>query len=273
MTHRNPIGGGVLALALIAPAVHSESPPLEIRWSIDGGSVNTVLPEGTDLGGGSFAYDGQATDPATGLVLDYGFTGNSLWGLEGNVNLVNALNDPISVAVDVVFPFAMVPGESELEGFGVVGLTTGVGGGAIASIPPWLWQTLIDDQPAGPQASLFFHPFEMTISGPGSAAAFSDFGTAEPVFGPPITRSVGFRIQFTLTEIDAASVTSAMVVTSCPADLSGDGAVGSGDLAIVVGEWGRCPPAACPADLNGDGEVGTQDILLLLAAWGPCSVR
>ncbi|TVQ31870.1 MAG: hypothetical protein EA376_07735 [Phycisphaeraceae bacterium] len=59
-------------------------------------------------------------------------------------------------------------------------------------------------------------------------------------------------------------------VQSIPGDLNGDGAVGSADLAILLGNWGMCPPEPdpCPADLNGDGSVGSADLAILLGNWG-----
>lgn len=53
----------------------------------------------------------------------------------------------------------------------------------------------------------------------------------------------------------------------CPADLDGDGAVGSPDLASLLGSWGA---DGGPADLNGDGVVGSGDLASLLGSWGPC---
>jgi hypothetical protein len=47
------------------------------------------------------------------------------------------------------------------------------------------------------------------------------------------------------------------------ADLDGDGAVGAGDLAILLAGWG----GSGPADLDRDGTVGAADLVLLLAAW------
>jgi hypothetical protein len=49
-----------------------------------------------------------------------------------------------------------------------------------------------------------------------------------------------------------------------PADLDGDGSVGAGDLAILLGAWGTTGPG----DLDGDGAVGAADLGLLLGAWG-----
>lgn len=50
-----------------------------------------------------------------------------------------------------------------------------------------------------------------------------------------------------------------------PADLDGDGAVGSADLALLLGAWGAC--TGCAADLDGDGIVGSADLATLLGAW------
>ncbi len=54
-----------------------------------------------------------------------------------------------------------------------------------------------------------------------------------------------------------------------PADLNGDGVIGSTDVALLLGSWGPCPPApsACAADLDGDGSVGSSDLALLLGSW------
>lgn len=52
----------------------------------------------------------------------------------------------------------------------------------------------------------------------------------------------------------------------CPADISGNGVVGSEDLAALLGAWGG--PGA--GDLDGDGVVSASDLAALLGAWGPC---
>jgi hypothetical protein len=54
----------------------------------------------------------------------------------------------------------------------------------------------------------------------------------------------------------------------CAADLDGDGEVSSGDIAIMLLEFGTC--AGCDADLDGDGQVSAGDIALLLLSFGPC---
>jgi len=50
-----------------------------------------------------------------------------------------------------------------------------------------------------------------------------------------------------------------------PADITGDGCVGSVDLGVLLAAWGSV--SAPSVDLNGDGVVGSQDLGILLAAW------
>ncbi len=56
------------------------------------------------------------------------------------------------------------------------------------------------------------------------------------------------------------------ILPDCPWDIDGDGAVGSGDLALVIGFWGQTD---VPGDFNGDG-VGSDDLAQLIGNWGPC---
>ena len=55
--------------------------------------------------------------------------------------------------------------------------------------------------------------------------------------------------------------------SNCPADLSRDGVVNGGDLAILLAAWGS--PSG---DISGDGNTNGSDLAILLAAWGPCPV-
>ncbi len=64
----------------------------------------------------------------------------------------------------------------------------------------------------------------------------------------------------------------------CPEDIDGDGQVRAPDLALLLGDWGSCPPPCekgdpadtCSADFNGDCIVAAADLALLLGAWGEC---
>ncbi len=52
----------------------------------------------------------------------------------------------------------------------------------------------------------------------------------------------------------------------CPADLTGDGDVGSPDIAMLLNGW-----ATAQTDITGDGTTDAQDVAALLSAWGPCA--
>ncbi len=55
---------------------------------------------------------------------------------------------------------------------------------------------------------------------------------------------------------------------NCQGDLTGDGSVGTADLIVLLGAWGKNP--GHPADFDGDGVVGATDLIELLGNWGPC---
>ncbi len=55
--------------------------------------------------------------------------------------------------------------------------------------------------------------------------------------------------------------------TEYAVDLDGDGTVGAGDLAVVLGAWGAAP-AGTAADLDRNGTVDAGDLGILLSFWG-----
>ena len=58
---------------------------------------------------------------------------------------------------------------------------------------------------------------------------------------------------------------------SCPADITGDGTVGTADLLALFAAWGICEDSGdCPADLDNNNVVDTADLLILFENWGPC---
>jgi len=57
----------------------------------------------------------------------------------------------------------------------------------------------------------------------------------------------------------------------CPADVDGNGVVGGGDLAIILGFWGTvADPPGSGYDLNADGIISGADLSIVLGFWGPC---
>lgn len=68
-----------------------------------------------------------------------------------------------------------------------------------------------------------------------------------------------------MVEPDVAMLAVPIWSRPCPADLTGDGAVTSADLGLLLGAWGQRTPAA---DITGDGVVNSADLGQLLGAWG-----
>ncbi len=91
----------------------------------------------------------------------------------------------------------------------------------------------------------------------------------------PLEAGIGGACFCDSADIGAYSInfaTGESCAADCPADLNADGAIGSGDLAALLAQWGPCargtPP--CSADLNADESVNASDLALLLASWGAC---
>ncbi len=272
---RRQLDCGVLALGLITAGAVAAGPALRIEWSINGGKLNVSLPDGVGLKEGMYGYQGTLTDQATGIELSYDLTADPYASVSGTFDIYNHTDAVIDVTLDAILPFTPIfVNESELRGNVSIGLTTDRGGGMIESLPPYLWQAVIDGVVVGPTASLFFDPFFMSAGGPANASTQADFGYPTPVAGPPVNTSIGYRLRFALTPLDLGSIASDFltsgVALTCLGDLNTSGSVGTEDLFQLLAAWGPCPGPICEADLDGNIEVGITDMLLMLTMWGPC---
>jgi len=131
--------------------------------------------------------------------------------------------------------------------------------------------------------SVTFDPTSTALPPGWRGSGAEDPVTYEPILPPGVTFAdvlagvdqlvfttlqPGFFFGFTDFEVRVDNITVVRTAAN-PADLDGDGAVGAGDLATLLGAWGACPgKGPCPADLDGDGAVGASDLAALLAAWG-----
>ncbi len=275
---RGHIGASIVLVIGVGAAVAVADPPaVRIDWSVNGGSVNTAWPDGSGPSAlSTFSYVGQDVDPFTGIELTYNLTADPYASFGGNLAVFNHMDGPVDLSVAVILDFTPTFAEgSDLSGQVIVGLTTDSGGGQIQSQSPALWQAVIDDVVVGFTTTLFHDPFWLSNSAAGSSSTQANFGIPLPVPGPPIMSNLGYEVNFTLTSLDTASVTSTFAASgdalTCAGDLNTDGAVDAGDFVALLHAWGPCQRVPCDADLDGDGLVGVTDMLGLLASWGTCS--
>lgn len=72
------------------------------------------------------------------------------------------------------------------------------------------------------------------------------------------------------TQNGSADIYANTVITpagTCDADLTGDGAITSTDLNIVLGDFG-CDEPPCEGDVNGDGATDSEDLNIVLGDFG-----
>ncbi|MCE9620595.1 MAG: hypothetical protein K8R92_11910 [Planctomycetes bacterium] len=103
------------------------------------------------------------------------------------------------------------------------------------------------------------------INGPG----IPDFSaTGMPIRFGFVTMNASFSAAITggVTEYDNFKVV--VNIAPCFGDLDGSGEVDSGDVGLMLLDFGPCP--GCPSDLDGSGEVDGADIGLLLLGFGAC---
>ncbi len=173
--------------------------------------------------------------------------------------MLNDTGNSIDVSIRVAMPFTPIFLKgSQLSGNVTVGLTTGPGGGTISSQPPALWQAVIDGTVVEPAAWLFFDPFFLSNGGQASAATQQHFGIPVPVPGPPISASVGYALNFSLTALAICSITSTITASgealTCFGDLNVGGSVGS-VAATVSANIIQVNSTA----VQGTGDTGTND--------------
>ncbi len=266
----------VILMAAPCGNAAADGPALYVAWSVDSGPMNGTWPPGTNLGDGSFEYSGSSVDPATGLTLSWDVTAGPGMFIDGSVSIWNELPGTIDVAAHITLPVGnWIPVESELSAFVALGLTTGQGGGQIDSIPtiPYVWDTVIDGRSVGPATSLFAHPFQVWHSGASSSSTTAQYGIPTPVIGPPVLDSLGYDINFQLSDNDFASVSTMAFAGSstCLGDVDFDDQVDVVDLTALIAAWGDCSQEVpCSEDFDASGTVDVGDLLVLLGHWGPC---
>jgi len=218
-----------LAFAIGAPAANA-SIDLQLRWWIDGSVAGTYTVSGNDLGNGMFNFNGNYIylnpfNPFEVIELGVNLNGkpdaaagastNLL--ISGNLAVENLFLNTVDVQLEVLLPVASGGPATLAAGSAAIGLTTTADGGSLQSLANIaVWRGLLDGSPVGPSASLFFDPFDMTHTGLGSSSANSNFGLPGGIAAGAVASSIGIDINFSLTSLDQASITSVFNVVPVP---------------------------------------------------------
>ena len=213
-----------LTLTFTAPLANADV-ALEFQWWVDGNLAGAYSIPGTDIGNGMYNYAGSDQYFGSGVVnLTYNLTGKPDYGvgttnnivISGNLAVENLFPDTIDVQLLVLLPVVGAPLPTKMFGSAGIGLTSDGDGGSVTSRPGTpVWQGLADGAPVG-GAALFFDPFSLANGGFGSNNTTSNFGIPTPIDGPPLTTSIGIDINFSLTTLDQASITSAFFAEPIP---------------------------------------------------------
>lgn len=220
-------------------------------------------------------------------VVDSDPAGNAL--LNGKTVITNPLPKEIQVAAEFLMPLcphiqydpAQGHPKPKISGFASVRINADLDGGNIACPADGkaLTETVATDGVA--TYPLFSCPFELLLTGAGTAVTSMNFGLPHSSFqlSMPL-EAIGHRSSLILTAGDKATMSllhvaqgfhSPIPAVACLGDLNGDSVVDGGDLALMLGDFGALAGCGNPADCTGDGFVSAADLAVLLANWGACA--
>jgi len=292
-----PNGAGGYDVAVL-PQFASLPSPLGGSLTIDGGQAVAINDDGAIVGWSRF--QGFGGGPATRFFVgappqdlrDLGFdaTPRDLSDTGFLVGRESRLNLNTGSLITLGVPLPLQPGNvgfTDAIAFSVNDSGEAVVAANLASVPTENYLTYMHNDAEGyvrlnesQLPSRFVGFYDNNNRGDVSASGGIYFADEDAIFSgyAPLleagstnwTVSLGFindqREVFT-TAVDVAADENAIVVltpiNTNTADLDGDGAVGSGDLGVLLSQWG----GSGSADLDGDGVVGSGDLGILLAAW------
>jgi hypothetical protein len=191
--------------------------------------AGTYTVTGNDLGNGSFNYAANYIylnpfNPFEVIELGVNLNGkpdanagvSTNLMISGNLAVENSFLNSVDVQLEVLLPVAAGGPFTLMAGSAAIGLTTNADGGSLQSLAGLpVWQGLLDGSPAGP-AALFWDPFDMTHTGLGSSSADSNFGLPGGAPGGLVVSTIGIEMNFSLTSLDQASITSVFNVVPIP---------------------------------------------------------
>lgn len=111
--------------------------------------------------------------------------------------------------------------------------------------------------------------FDLTVIGGGTYSGVSRVHV-RPVNDPPTNRRLR-TIEMTAANVDDLTIYAVDVHPECVGDVTRDGEVNLGDLALVLAAYGSHLGEAAylpPADLNRDGQIDLGDLAIVLSTFG-----
>lgn len=237
---------------------------------------STLTPTGNQKFSLSLMVDGVSAtwDYAADLNPD----GTSI--INGSVTFVNTTAKTVAVHTEFSAPLCPpIAGNTKIGGVASVKLVAGADGGKVgcASDDKELDMAITTGAEALP---LFWCPFDLEMSGAGTATTSSAFGTPIPSMnGPEVVADLGHGVALTISPGDKVVMTIIFLAkgdfqkigeSTCVGDANRDRLVDGGDLALVMNEFGSLATCDDASDVNGDGWVDGADLAELLSHWGHC---
>ncbi|MCA9286889.1 MAG: hypothetical protein KDA22_16820 [Phycisphaerales bacterium] len=217
-----------IAAAIGLPATFAAAgtpPAVEFQFSVNGEDPLTFNPDGTNVGGMIYNYQGQQL--GGDWSLDYDINAEADPFISGNIVVTNFGFATQTFSLTIILPVTPITPSTLIGGSVAGGITADGSGGTLSSITPnsSIWSALIDGNTV---ASLL-------TGGSATAGAFqsasigpASFGAPIPsMVGPAINNTMAINISFALTAGDSASFTSVFVAqVPAPAGLAIFGLVG-----------------------------------------------
>ncbi|MFO0875280.1 MAG: dockerin type I domain-containing protein [Phycisphaerales bacterium] len=266
------------ALSVVPPSAADST--ATVTYSVAGGAPKSLaIPSVTTPSGADSFYASTNVD---GLVITWSYqgymdaTGNSV--LNGTTTLKNTTGAPISFAGDFSAPLCpMIVGDVLVGGSANAKVVCDADGGVLTCGGDTSGLVSATGDGAVTE-TIFYCPFTMATSGPGTIATNGLFGAPFPSRpGPPTLSSLGHRLGVTVTPGDKAVLSLLYVANGtrslpgdCAADVDGDGMVGVSDLLVVLESFGSSAICGDSWDVNRDGIVDGTDLADVMSAWGAC---
>jgi len=292
-----PLGDGRLE-ALLPPLACGDEPTISFEVVGDGGSVAVLPPDAPEaafaleVGTTTVVFADDFEEPGGWTVEDDGSLTAGSW--ERGEPVGNGVRGDPAAALGgsgACMLTGNAPGDSDVDGGPTRLLSPPIElSGASAATGPtfltcWTWLDN-DDGPAPGEDPLTIELSQdagvswttvLTV-GPLGTGGWTEQSTEldglVDLEGPPIRLRVsiadGGAPSIVEAAIDAVRITQTTCACGCPADVDGDGLVGTDELLLLLGAWGSGDDALDLAPPGGDGVIDTADLLALLAAWGPC---